>query len=324
MTKTGTYTPKLPLYYGVVDPATPYTNVVTVDPRAGGGLVGAVNSIVMRLSGGIKQVFRKFGAANTDWQLVSPPSFRQATGAADMQDIVRESVGNPVLAASPTHLWVPRPALVTAQVPDLIGTAHLLSGGVEARRNTVEFSSQEITMMTRNAAGAYWGVAAAGQLNFAAGSWAFGMAIKFLALGTGSFYLGKNDNLNNGYYALGFDALGQLGIICRDTAAVAVNVGALGNLVDDAWHTVIAGRDATAGFLYVQSDLSGGNVATGVLGSLANPTAVFGFLFNLFGAPSGGADLQCGALACWEGAAAENVLANRGNLCLPSTGLLAV
>jgi hypothetical protein len=66
MSKTGTYTPKLPLYLGAIDPLTPYLNVVVADPRA--GLDAPIGTIVLYQTTNSTIPLQKYASWTTAWR----------------------------------------------------------------------------------------------------------------------------------------------------------------------------------------------------------------------------------------------------------------
>jgi hypothetical protein len=252
------------------------TGDLTADPRFDSGLAGDIGTTRIRVDGGLKQRFLKWGSGNTDWRLISPLSILQAQTAADVSEVFYEAITEcsynqtplPASAAklTPTHLWIPRPAVtdsvadLAADLEDLVGTAHLEARNGYARRTHLSLGGQEVVARTlQNAAG--WGVDATtgiGQLNFGSGSWAFAIIFRVLSTpgGGANWILSRGDaGAGVGTYAIGVGTDGQAFFYAKDTAGVEVGSGGTdftsgsvsfkardsGTIVDDSWHIAIGG-----------------------------------------------------------------------------------
>lgn len=247
------------------------------------------------------------------WGKTRPPIYEAYTAAA-ADAVIRAQAAQPAVDFTPSAIFpFDDIGASNANAVDTVGGVILASGGAGAARVASDDAAyaRAVTQVKASLTG-YWAASAKASLNFTTNAFAFAARIRFSSVGGGAWWLSKASNADQGYYAMGHNGDGTVGVAVRATDGTSAGASVAGNLADNAWRWVLFGRSITNAVVWACHTGGAGAAAFAAAKSLDNvANSFFGLWFNLFGTPQGGADCEIAHLLGFSGEPAENVYTHR-------------
>lgn len=267
------------------------------------------------------------------------PPLLSARGAADVEAVIRAALGSSADYA-PTHLI--GPSIRCGVAYDMIGAWHLYADGGDAARAQVGYGAGDGTTFVRHGMRTSYGSAASwrardlAHFNFSTQAFAFLCLTRWLAEPFGAWCFGNLDGPDaadpwngngtdygpnrgyalsangNGTNGIGWAVIGDGANLNQDTFLNGLPTNTA-DLLTAEQNVILCGRvlTGTAGIYHAGYDAAAWSIGSaGTPGDVTSPTP-FALWHDYFDAPRAGASAEWAMIAVFEGAAAENLIANR-------------